>query len=88
MVHLTSELRKGVQRLSALSKLSEEEFTADPDKVGSAKYHLIVAIEICIDICTHLLSLSPPFDIGPLGVRAQGRARGGPKVMSCQVRGD
>jgi len=56
MVQLTSELRKSVQRLSALSKLCEEEFTADPDKIGSAKYHLIVAIEICIDICTHLIS--------------------------------
>jgi uncharacterized protein YutE (UPF0331/DUF86 family) len=56
MVNLTSELRKSVQRLSALSKSSEEEFKGDPDKIGSAKYHLIVAIEICIDICTHLIS--------------------------------
>lgn len=36
--------------------MSQDEFTGDPDKVGSAKYHLIVAIEICIDICTHLIS--------------------------------
>ena len=56
MVKLTSELRNSAQRLSALGKLSREEFTGDPDKVGSAKYHLIVAIEICIDICTHLIS--------------------------------
>jgi len=56
IVKLTSELRKSVQRLSALGKLSEEEFTGDPDKIGSAKYHLIVGIEICIDICTHLIS--------------------------------
>lgn len=56
MVKLTSELRNSAQRLSALGKLSMEEFTGDPDKVGSAKYHLIVAIEICIDICTHLIS--------------------------------
>jgi uncharacterized protein YutE (UPF0331/DUF86 family) len=56
LVNLTSELRKSVQRLSALSQLSEREFVSDPDKIGSAKYHLIVAIEVCIDICTHLIS--------------------------------
>jgi len=56
MVKLTSELRKSGQRLSALGKLTEKEFTGDPDKIGSAKYHLIVAIEVCIDICTHLIS--------------------------------
>jgi uncharacterized protein YutE (UPF0331/DUF86 family) len=56
LVKLTSELRKSVQRLTELGKLSTEEFIADPDKIGSAKYHLIVAIEICIDICTHLIS--------------------------------
>ena len=37
IVKLTSELRKSVQRLSALGKLSEEEFTGDPDRIGSAK---------------------------------------------------
>jgi uncharacterized protein YutE (UPF0331/DUF86 family) len=56
LVKLTSELRKSLQRLSALGQLSEEEFTGDPDKIGSAKYHLIVAIEICMDIGTHLIS--------------------------------
>lgn len=56
LVKLTSELRKSIQRLTALGKLEFEEFIGDPDKIGSAKYHLIVAIEICIDICTHLIS--------------------------------
>jgi uncharacterized protein YutE (UPF0331/DUF86 family) len=56
MVTLASELRKSVQRLSAIGESGEEEFKGDPDKIGSAKYHLIVAIEICIDICTHLIS--------------------------------
>jgi uncharacterized protein YutE (UPF0331/DUF86 family) len=56
VVKLTSELRKSVQRLAALGELSAEEFTGDPDRIGSAKYHLIVAIEICIDICTHVIS--------------------------------
>jgi uncharacterized protein YutE (UPF0331/DUF86 family) len=56
LAKLTSEMRKNVQRLSILGGLSRDEFTNDPDKVASAKYHLIVAIEVCIDICTHLIS--------------------------------
>lgn len=28
----------------------------DPDKIGSAKYHFIVAIESAIDICNHVIS--------------------------------
>ena len=56
MVKLVSELRKSVGRLQALSKIKKIEFFRDPDKVGSAKYHFIVAIEACIDICNHLIS--------------------------------
>ena len=28
----------------------------DPDKIGSAKYHFIVAIESSIDMCNHIIS--------------------------------
>ena len=56
MVKLVSELRKSVGRLQALSKIIKNEFVIDPDKIGSAKYHFIVAIEACIDICSHLIS--------------------------------
>ena len=56
MVKLVSELRKSVGRLQTLSKISKNEFVLDPDKIGSAKYHFIVAIEACIDICSHLIS--------------------------------
>jgi len=28
----------------------------DPDKIGSAKYHFIVAIESAIDMCNHVIS--------------------------------
>jgi uncharacterized protein YutE (UPF0331/DUF86 family) len=56
MVKLVSELRKNVARLRDLSALSEAEFLKDPDKVGSAKYHFIVAIESCIDMCNHVIS--------------------------------
>ena len=28
----------------------------DPDKVGSAKYHFLVAIEAAIDLCNHIIA--------------------------------
>ena len=56
MVKLVSELRKNVVRLQDLAKLSEADFLKDPDKIGSAKYHFIVAIESCIDMCNHVIS--------------------------------
>jgi uncharacterized protein YutE (UPF0331/DUF86 family) len=56
MVKLVSEHRKSIGRLQALSKLGQEEFLSDPDKIGSAKYHFIVAIETCIDMCNHVIS--------------------------------
>lgn len=46
VVRLVSELRKALDRLHKLSKLSSSDFRGDLDKVGSAKYHFIVAIEI------------------------------------------
>jgi len=56
MVKLVSELRKSVSRLNALAELSLESFLNDQDKIGSAKYHLIVAIESAIDMSNHIIS--------------------------------
>ena len=56
MVKLVSELRKNVARLQDLSAFKQDEFLKDPDKIGSAKYHFIVAIESCIDMCNHIIS--------------------------------
>ena len=56
VVRLVSELRKALDRLHKLSKLSSDDFKGDPDKVGSAKYHFIVAIESCIDLCNHIIA--------------------------------
>ena len=53
---LVSELRISVKRLRHLSKLPQNDFVADPDKVGSAKYHFIVAIESCIDMSNHVIA--------------------------------
>ena len=56
MVKLVSQLRKSVGRLRDIAKLSTEECLEDPDKIGSSKYHFIVAIESCIDMCNHIIS--------------------------------
>ena len=56
MLRLVSELRKSVRRLQILSRLKKEELAGDPDKLASAKYHFIVAIESCIDMCNHIIS--------------------------------
>lgn len=53
---LTSEMRKAINRLKSLKTLDKEAFLNDPDKIGSAKYHFIVAIESAIDICNHIIS--------------------------------
>jgi uncharacterized protein YutE (UPF0331/DUF86 family) len=53
---LVSQLRTSVARLKVLSGLPEKDFLGNPDKVGSAKYHFIVAIEACIDLSNHIIS--------------------------------
>jgi len=56
MVKLVSEFRKSVSRLQKLKQLDQQKFLNDPDKIGSAKYHFIVVIESCIDMCNHIIS--------------------------------
>ena len=56
MVKLVSELRKSVTRLQKLKRMDQKKFLNDPDKIGSAKYHFIVAIESSIDMCNHIIS--------------------------------
>jgi uncharacterized protein YutE (UPF0331/DUF86 family) len=56
MTKLVSELRTSVNRLKCLSDLPQNEFLSDPDKIGSAKYHFIVAIESCIDMSNHIIA--------------------------------
>lgn len=53
---LVSELRRAVGRLESLRDIGSEVFLSDPDKIGSAKYNFVVAIEVAIDICNHIIS--------------------------------
>ena len=56
MAKLISEFRKSVSRLQKLKETGRQKFLNDPDKIGSAKYHFIVAIESSIDMCNHIIS--------------------------------
>lgn len=53
---IVANLQMYVAQLDRLSKLGKDEFLEDPDKLGSAKYYFIVAIESCVDIANHIIS--------------------------------
>jgi uncharacterized protein YutE (UPF0331/DUF86 family) len=53
---MLSNLRRFLAVLRGLAALSPEAFLADPHKVGNAKYHLVVAIECCIDVANHIIA--------------------------------
>jgi uncharacterized protein YutE (UPF0331/DUF86 family) len=53
---LFSEMDNALRQLKDLALLPYEAFSSDPHKIGSAKYHLIVAIEGAIDLCHHVIS--------------------------------
>lgn len=36
--------------------MNKDEFISDPHKLGSAKYHFIVAIEGSLDLCNHIIA--------------------------------
>ncbi|MEK7330917.1 MAG: DUF86 domain-containing protein [Candidatus Eisenbacteria bacterium] len=53
---MLSSLRGYVQILKGLGAAPRDEFLANPDKIGNAKYHLVIAIECCIDIANHIIA--------------------------------
>lgn len=53
---MLTSLRGYRQSLERLSRIPEADFLADPDKVASAKYNFVVAIECCIDIANHIIA--------------------------------
>ena len=42
---MLASLRRYVQTLNSLGAAPRDEFLADADKIGNAKYHLVIAIE-------------------------------------------
>jgi uncharacterized protein YutE (UPF0331/DUF86 family) len=53
---MLSNLRGYVQTLRSLGTIQKSEFLGNPDKVGNAKYHFVIAIECCIDIANHVIA--------------------------------
>jgi uncharacterized protein YutE (UPF0331/DUF86 family) len=56
LVRQVSQMRNSVAQLERLKANEKQVFLSDADKVGSSKYHFIVAIEAAIDICNHIIS--------------------------------
>jgi len=65
LAKLSSELNNALNQLVRLESIPEADFLKDTDKIASAKYHFLLAIQSAIDICLHLISmnkLSAPAD--------------------------
>jgi len=53
---MLASLRQYAAVLAGLSRVPRDVFLANPDKLGNAKYHFIIAIESCIDISNHVIA--------------------------------
>ena len=53
---MLSTLRRYIVVLQGLAAVSKEAFLADPDRIGNAKYHFVIAIECCIDVANHIIA--------------------------------
>lgn len=53
---IIGEINSALSKLEAIGKLNEEDFLRSQEKIDSAKYNLIVAIEGAIDICNHIVA--------------------------------
>ncbi len=53
---ILSEYMEALQRLKELASLPVKEWSGDPHKVASTKYHLIIVIESAIDVCNHVIA--------------------------------
>ena len=53
---MLSNLRRYVGVLEGLANTPAQEFLADSDKIGNAKYHLVIAIECCIGVANHIIA--------------------------------
>lgn len=51
-----AEIREARDLLGPVVDRTEAEFVADRDAVDAAKYRLLVGIEACAQICTHLIA--------------------------------
>lgn len=78
---IAGEINLSLSKLENLTVISEEDFLKSQEKIDSAKYNLIVAIEGAIDICNHIVAKAggrAPCDyadcfviLGELGILSQ-----------------
>lgn len=53
---MLSNLKRFLGVLRDLADTPSESFLSNSDKIGSAKYHLVVAIECCVDVANHIIA--------------------------------
>ena len=53
---MLSNLTRYADTLRRLGERPRDDFLANPDQVGNAKYHLVISIECCIDIANHIIA--------------------------------
>jgi uncharacterized protein YutE (UPF0331/DUF86 family) len=53
---IMGEINSALHKLAGYAEISEREFLSNPEKVDSAKYNLIVAIEGAMDICNSIVA--------------------------------
>lgn len=53
---MLGNLQGYLRALTDLAGVPTDEFLSNADKLGNAKYHLVIAIECCIDIANHIIS--------------------------------
>jgi uncharacterized protein YutE (UPF0331/DUF86 family) len=53
---LLTNLQRYVSVLRDLSTVPRDAFLGNPDKIGNAKYHFVIAIECAIDIANHVIA--------------------------------
>lgn len=54
--HMLSNLGRYAGVLEEIAGIPRDEFLSNPDKIGNAKYHLVIAIECCIDVANHIIA--------------------------------
>jgi uncharacterized protein YutE (UPF0331/DUF86 family) len=53
---MLSNLRRYLVVLRRLGAEPSGAFLGNPDKIGNAKYHLVIAIECCVDVANHIIA--------------------------------
>jgi len=63
IITLIGEAQYSLGQLFRYKDDDSEILAKDPEKIGNIKYQLIVLIEACIDLCTHIVAKS--FSVAP-----------------------